>query len=187
MEREERFVKWRHQEVADIVWGLGAMAAEHVFYGENGTGVGGDVQGVTWRAAVMVGFAGMGPMPVDLSHLDFESDEEREKAEKKYTERYEAIGNRIINRSSGMRESGDAIATILMDPAKRRDAARIIGQAYITAFCAIRHNREQVARIADELVQRKELYGDEVVELLDRAGLEAPVIDITDETIWPKL
>src|SRR3954452_1805809 len=115
MEREERFVKWRHQEFADIVWGLGAMAAEHVFYGENGTGVGGDVQGVTYRAAVMVGYAGMGPVPVDLSDHAFESDEARERAEQECMERFERIGERILNRSSGMRESGDAIARILMD------------------------------------------------------------------------
>jgi ATP-dependent Zn protease len=187
MEREERFVKWRHQEVADIVWGLGAMAAEHVFYGENGTGVGGDVQGVSHTAAVMVGFAGMGPVPVDLSHLEFESDAARREAEEKYMERFERIGDQILNRSRGMRESGDAIATILMDGFKRRAAARIVGQAYITAVCLIAHNRDQVAHIADVLVERKELYGDEVVDLLNAAGLEAPVIDITDETIWPKL
>src|SRR4051794_1356489 len=187
MELEERFIKWRHQEVADIVWGLGAMAAEHVFYGENGTGVGGDVQSVSRTAAVMVGFAGMGPQPVDLSHVEFESDEARREAEEMYEKRFERIGDQILNRSQGMRESGDAIATILMDGFKRRAAARIIGQAYITAVCMIRHNREQVARIADTLVERKELYGDEVVDLLNAAALEAPPIDITDETIWPKL
>ncbi|HEU4975848.1 MAG TPA: AAA family ATPase [Baekduia sp.] len=187
MELEERFIKWRHQEVADIVWGLGAMAAEHVFYGENGTGVGGDVQGVSGKAAVMVGFSGMGPVPVDLSHREWESDAAREAAEQEYMERFERIGQKIINRSRGMTQSGDPIATILRDPFKQRAAAQILGQAYITAVACIRHNREQVAHIADVLVDRKELYGDEVVELLDRASLEAPVIDITDETIWPKL
>ena len=37
------------------------MAAEHVFYGENATGVGGDLQSATGRAAWMVGVSGMGP------------------------------------------------------------------------------------------------------------------------------
>ena len=41
--------------------------------------------------------------------------------------------------------------------------------------------------IAETLVDRKELHGDEVVELLDAASLEAPHIDVTDEAIWPKL
>ena len=86
-----------------------------------------------------------------------------------------------------MRESGDAIASILADPYKRRAAAQILGQAYITAVAVIRHNRDKVAYIADVLVERKEIFGDEVLELLDQAELEAPTIDITDETIWPKL
>jgi hypothetical protein len=36
-------------------------------------------------------------------------------------------------------------------------------------------------------VQRKELYGDEVVELLDGVGPVPPVIDVLDEEIWPKV
>ncbi|MCW2995701.1 MAG: family ATPase [Conexibacter sp.] len=187
MDVEERFVRWRHQEAADVVWGLGAMAAEHVFYGENGTGVGGDVQSVSSRAAAMVGFSGMAPNPVDLSHLEFESDEAREEAEQEYMDRFVRIGQKIMNRSRGMTQSGDAIATILMDKYKSRAAAAILGQAYVTAYCVIRHNREQVAYIADQLVERKELFGDEVVELLQSVELEAPTIDITDDTIWPKL
>ena len=61
IEKEERFSSWRHEEVGKLVWTLGAMAAEHVFYGENSTGVGGDVQSATSRAARMVGMWGMGP------------------------------------------------------------------------------------------------------------------------------
>ncbi len=44
LEKEERFSRWRSEEMARLVWALGAMAAEHVFYGENSNGVGGDVQ-----------------------------------------------------------------------------------------------------------------------------------------------
>jgi hypothetical protein len=57
----------------------------------------------------------------------------------------------------------------------------------MTALCCVRHNREAVARIADVLVQKRELYGDEVVELLEESNLEAPIIDVLDESIWPKL
>ena len=51
----------------------------------------------------------------------------------------------------------------------------------------MRHNREAVAAVADALVRRRELYGDEVIELLDRADPEAPAIDVTDRSIWPKV
>jgi cell division protease FtsH len=180
-------ITWRHDEVADIVWGIGAMAAEHVFYGENSTGVGGDLGMITATAAAMVGYAGMGPVPIDLSHVSFADDEARREAERMYMGRYERIGEQVLNRSRGMRESGDPVAAILMDPFKRQVAAQIVGQAYITAVCLMRHNRDKVAYIADVLVERREIFGDEVIELLENCELEAPPIDITDETIWPKL
>ncbi len=187
IEKEERFSSWRHEEVGKLVWTLGAMAAEHVFYGENSTGVGGDVQSATARAAWMVGMCGMGPEPINLNGRRFESEEERRAAEELYMTRFERIGSQIMNRAAGMRESGDPIASVLSDPGKRRAAAQILGQAYITAVCLIRHNRPQVLGIAETLVERRELHGDEVVELLDSAQLEAPAIDVNDETIWPQL
>ncbi|HEY7935427.1 MAG TPA: AAA family ATPase [Solirubrobacteraceae bacterium] len=187
IEKEERFSSWRHEEVGKLVWTLGAMAAEHVFYGENSTGVGGDVQSATARAAWMVGMCGMGPEPINLNGRRFESEQEREEAEETYMKRFEQIGSQIMNRAAGMRESGDPIAAVLGDPGKRRAAAQILGQAYITAMCLIRHNREQTLQVAETLVQRRELHGDEVVEVLDAAQLQAPVIDVNDESIWPKL
>jgi len=50
LEKEERFSRFRSEEFARLVWALGAMAAERVFYGENSNGVGGDVQSVTAQA-----------------------------------------------------------------------------------------------------------------------------------------
>jgi ATP-dependent Zn protease len=187
IEKEERFSSWRHEEVGKLVWTLGAMAAEHVFYGENSTGVGGDVQSATARASWMVGMCGMGPEPIDLNGRRFNSEEEREEAQEQFMKRFERIGSQIMNRAAGMRESGDPIAAVLSDPGKRRAAAQILGQAYITAVCLIRYNREQVLHIAETLIERRELHGDEVVNVLDAAGLKAPVIDLDDESIWPKL
>jgi cell division protease FtsH len=185
IEKEERFTSWRHEEVANLVWTLGAMAAEHVFYGENSTGVGGDVSQATSKAAWMVGMCGMGPEPIHLNGSL--TDEEREAAEERYMKRFERIGLQIMNRARGAQEQGDAVASILRDGAKQRAAAQILGQAYITALALIRHNREQTLRIADILVERKELHGDEVVDVLDAEDLEAPVIDITDEKLWPRI
>jgi cell division protease FtsH len=185
IEKEERFSSWRHEEVASLVWTLGAMAAEHVFYGENSVGVGGDVQSATWRAARMVGMAGMGPEPVDLRGRV--PHEEIDRTERELMDRFERIGLQIMNRARGMSLDGDPIAAVLGDPAKRRMAAQILGQAYLTAVCCIRHNREAVARVAEALVQSRELYGDEVVDLLNAAGPEAPAIDLLDEGIWPRV
>jgi ATP-dependent Zn protease len=188
IEKEERFSAWRHEDAGRLVWTLGAMAAEHVFYGENSRGVGGDVGSATSLAALMVGMWGMGPEPIDLSHIEFDDDEQRREREQELAERFERIGNRIMNRASGGSVlQGNPLGAVLSDRDKRRAAAMILGQSYLTALCLVRHNREQVAQIADTLVERKEMHGDEVVEMLDAAKLQAPPIDITDDTIWPKL
>jgi ATP-dependent Zn protease len=186
IEKEERFSSWRHEEVGRLVWTLGAMAAEHVFYGENGMGVGGDIQSATWRVSRMVGMSGMGPEPLDLRGRV--PKDRLEQVESELMERFERIGLQIMNRArAGSAMESDPIGSVLGDPAKRRAAAQILGQAYITATCCIRSNREAVARVADALVQHKELYGDEVVELLEAASPRPPTIDVLDETIWPKV
>jgi ATP-dependent Zn protease len=186
IEKEERFSSWRHEEVGNLVWTLGAMAAEHVFYGENSIGVGGDIQSATWRAARMVGMSGMGPEPLDLRGRV--PKDRLDGVEQELMERFERIGLQIMNRArAGSAMESDPIASVLGDPSKRRAAAQILGQAYITAVCCIRANREAVARVAEALVQRKELYGDEVVELLEAAAPKPPTIDVMDDRIWPKV
>jgi hypothetical protein len=135
----------------------------------------------------MVGIYAMGPEPIDLNGARFDTEDERHAAEERVMERFERLGAQILNRARGAQEQGDAIASILRDPIKQKAAARILGQAYITALCLIRHNREATLRIAETLVERKELHGDEVVEVLDAVGLEAPAIDVNDASIWPRV
>ena len=80
-----------------LVMTLGAMATEHVFYGENSVGVGGDVHSASTRALVMVGASAMGPQPIDLDgRFDNEEDEEAER--ERLERRFERIGNTIIHR-----------------------------------------------------------------------------------------
>src|SRR3954467_10469271 len=77
MRLEDRVASWRPEEGASLIWTLGAMAAELVFYGQNTTGVGGDIASVTARAAGMVGFAAMAPARVDLGDRIADPDERR--------------------------------------------------------------------------------------------------------------
>jgi cell division protease FtsH len=187
MLKEERVegIAFRHEEIADLVVTLGAMAAEHVFYGENSTGVGGDVRSVTTEVGLLVGAAAIGPEPVDLTGRVPE--DERAEREQELMERFERIGLQIMNRLSGGPLAGDMIGAALSDRFKQRAAARILGQAYITALACMRHNREAVARVADTLMERRELYGDEVTDVLNAAALEAPEIDLLDEDLWPRV
>jgi ATP-dependent Zn protease len=186
IEKEERFSSWRSEEFAKLIWTLGAMAAERVFYGENSTGVGGDLESATTRAAWMVGVCGMGPEPVDLTgKVPRVKLEEREK---EVMDRYDRIGQRLMNRvSNGSALQSDPIASVLGDSEKRRAAAQLLGQAYVAAQALIEANRDEVESIADTLVERRELHGDEVVALLERHRLRRPEFDLVDDESWPRL
>jgi cell division protease FtsH len=193
LEKEERFSRFRSDEVGILVWGLGAMAAERVFYGENSNGVGGDLFSVTASAAFMVGASGMGPEPIELNGHGpgyklngrprrLTSNEQRDEILK----RFEQIGLQIMNRTNGGGPMADnPIASVLSDPHKRKLVAQILGQAYIKAHHLIEFNKESVEKIAETIVERKEIYGDELVKLLDDAKLEIPNVDLTDEKAWP--
>jgi cell division protease FtsH len=156
---EERVFKFKGDLFDDLVWTLGAYAAEHVFYGENTQGVGGDLGFVSGLAGTMVGRWGMTPR--NLGH----------------DKRFETIGRRLLAAAG----PGD----IPLPPMKQKDEAIIVGQAYVTAWNAIRHNQIGVRKIAEALVRAEELYGDDVVKLLSSVGLEAPEIDYAVEESWP--
>ena len=184
LEKEERFSRFRSDEFARLVWGLGAMAAERVFYGENSNGVGGDVQSTIAQAAFMVGASAMGPEMVDVTPLDDESPED---ARDRVMKRFERIGMQIMNRTGGAGPfDQNPIAGVLGDPDKRRMAAQILGQAYVAAYNLVLHNREAVEQIADALVEQREIFGDDLLRLLDRQRLQLPGLDYSKEETWPK-
>jgi len=187
LEKDERFTSWRHEEMGHLTWTLGAMAAERVFYGENSTGVGGDVMSATARAGWMVGSCAMAPERLSLNG-HFKKREDEQAAREKIMKRFEEIGLQIMRRSgSGGALEHDPIAGVLMDRDKRAMAAQLLGMAYIRAHHLVEANKPAVEHIADVLVARRELHGDEVVQLLDDAKITIPEIDLTDEKVWPEL
>jgi SpoVK/Ycf46/Vps4 family AAA+-type ATPase len=182
---EDRLVSWRSEEVGELIWVLGAMAAEHVFYGQTTTGVGGDIGSVTAYASAMVGFSAMGPTAIDLSDRIADS-EEREKEEKRAMERFEKLGTQLMHRSgSGGMMDGNPFAATLGDGAKKKLVAGLLGQAFVVAHNTIRANREAVDYIANRLIAAGEMYGDEVTDMLDDARLVKPEIDVLDDSVWP--
>ena len=184
-QREERFSSWQREQLGDLIHGLGAMAAENVFYGENTSGVGGDLQSSTDTAAWMVGTSGMRPQRVELPGLEGEEEDE---AREKIMKRFEKIGLTLMNRTKGSADfHGDPIASVLADPYKRALAAQILGQAYVIAWNFVRVNRDAVERVATKLVEERELYGDQLLDLLDAQELVRPETDYTKEEAWPKM
>jgi hypothetical protein len=135
----------------------------------------------------MVGGAGMGPSRIDFNGR-FTDAADEERARRRVMRKFEELGVQLMNRaSSGSALQGDPIASVMGDPAKRAMVAQLIGQAFVTAYWLVDHNREAVERVADTLLERRELFGDEVVGLLDSVAMKIPDVDILDDARWPKL
>jgi len=186
IQQEERFARWRSDDMATLTMLLGAMAAEHVFYGENSNGVGGDVQSTTALASYMVGASAMAPEPITITKTF--DDETEEETRERIMKRFEKIGVQIMNRTGGgSMFDADPIRGVLGDRDKRAMAAQIIGQAYIRAYHLMAANRQSVDKIATELVERREMYGNEVVDLLKALPVTTPDIDLTADETWPRI
>ena len=102
--------------------------------------------------------------------------------------RFETIGLTLMKRTKGSADfHGDQIASILGDPYKRTLAAQILGQAYVIAFNFVLANKEGIERIAGKLIAEREIYGDELLDLLDAQNLTQPELDFTKDETWPKM
>ena len=155
---EEEWLHFRSQLAAEIRHSMGSLACEHVFYGENTSGVFGDLMGATSIACRMVGTIGMGP--------DNLSPEMSERAIK--------IGEELISVAeipAGMHEQGTWQGAVLNNRHGRRVVAQLLGSAYIDCWRLMNVNKEAIDQAAEALIAQGELVGDEITGLLGSVGL----------------
>ena len=160
--KEEEFNKFRTQAAGELRHGLGAIAAERVFYGENSTGVSQDLIQSTQLAALMIGVWGMGPdpLPPHLSRLAV------------------SIGDYLVSVAatlgdtelSGASPAGRALA----NGRSRQAIAQVLGAAFIDDWRVMYVNKEAIDLAAEALMAQGELVGDEIGGLLDSVGLREP-------------
>jgi hypothetical protein len=62
-----------------------------------------------------------------------------------------------------------------------------MGEALVTTYNMMIANKDKIQAIADAVVEKREIYGDDLVRLLDEQNLVKPDIDWTDEASWPKI
>ena len=137
---------------------------------------------------MMVGASGMGPQWLDLPEGMRMADESEAQARERVMKRFEKIGLTLMNRTRGSADfHADPVASVLRDPFKRAHAAQVMGQAFVTAHTFVEHNREAVEKVADAVIEKQELYGDELMRLLDSVHLQKPEIDLTKDETWPTL
>ncbi len=158
---EEEWLEFRSQLAADIRASLGSLACEHVFYGENTTGVTMDLIQATGTASRMVGIVGMGPDKLDL-----------EMSRKAINIGEQLIS--VVQVTQGVHEQGTPSGAVLNNPMARRTVAQLLGAAYIDDWRLMYVNKEAIDLAAEALIAQGELVGDEISGLLDSVGMREP-------------
>jgi ATP-dependent Zn protease len=158
IDKEEQFVHFRSQLAGRLRSGLGAIAAERVFYGENSSGVTMDLIQCTNLAAHMVGVYGMGGDPLD-----------------EVTSRKAVVfGEALISHFEAVQALGGGDSSpnsaVLRGP-QRRTVGQVLGAAYIDSWRLMNVNQEAIDLAAEALMAQGELVGDEVEGLLGSVGL----------------
>jgi ATP-dependent Zn protease len=131
---------------------MGGMCAEELWFGEHGTGPGGDLQAATSAAAQMVGSLGMGGSLVS----------------------YEAVA------APG---GANLVAKVIASDAGRAAVEEILDEAKATARRLLDANRHLVEALRDALLEREELVGDEILDVLREAEDAHLAIDLREGAV----
>ena len=136
---EERWTMTRSEMMTFIHISMGGMTAEELYFGESGTGPSGDLAHATSIACRMVGSYGMAG-----SLLSFEAIE------------------------SGPLSPG-IVGKVLSDETSRKTVERILDGSKEEVRLLLDANRHLVAALRDALLDRNELVGDEILDVLHGA------------------
>ena len=159
---EEEWLEFRSQLAAHLRHALGSLACEHVFYGENTSGVFMDLVQATSTACRMVGTIGMGPDRLDPQ----------------MSAKAVSIGEQLISVAEvtqGVHAQGTWVGAVLNNRRSRRVVAQLLGSAYIDDWRLMQVNKDAIDQAAEALIAQGELMGDEISGLLDSVGMRATV------------
>jgi len=139
-ETEERFTKTRTELEALLKISLGGMAAEEIFEGESGTGPAGDLAHATQIAAEMIGSLGLG-----ASLISF----------------------RAVN--EGLFDAG-LVGRVLGNSDAKRSVDALLKKEKRTVKALLNKNQHLVMALRDALLDRDELIGEQITDVLEHAG-----------------
>jgi cell division protease FtsH len=136
---EERWTRTRTELQAFLRIACAGMAAEELWFGESTTGPGADLVSATGIAAQMVGALGMAESLVSYMAME------------------EGLNERNV------------VAKVLSDPDGRARTDRLLKEAKLVVKEQLDLHRPLVEALRDALLEREELIGDEILEVLAQA------------------
>jgi len=153
-DREDVYTRSRSEMLAMIQIAMGGQSAEEIFFGDVSTGPAGDLAAATGMAAQMVGAAGMKDSLVSLT----------------------AVQN------SGFSDT-NLVGRVLADRDGRSAVEDVLQEQKVKARGLLESNRHLVEALRDALLERHELIGHEITDVLEAAAAAADgpkVIDLRD-------
>jgi ATP-dependent Zn protease len=154
---EERQNELREDMRRDIVVSLGGLAAEEIWFGDITGGPSSDLRNATLIAAAMGGFYGMGETLIS----------------------YAALG-------AGTMGEGP-IPAILGNPQAREWIGKLLTDCKADAVELLRRNEPAVRALAERLLEKDEVHGEEIEELMQAKGVARatpsfrPVLELLGE------
>jgi ATP-dependent Zn protease len=145
-ELEERYTKRRSEALALVQISLGGMVSEELFFGESGTGPGGDLVAATRLAVELVGSLGLGGSLVSFRAAD--------------------------NGAFG----GDLVAQVLRDDRARTAVESLLHEQKAVVVRLLSEHRHIIEALRDALLERDELVDREILEVIEGAERQAGLL-----------
>ena len=144
-DKEEVYTRSRAEMTALIQIAMGGQVAEELFFGDVSTGPGGDLLYATNVAAEMTGSCGMGETLIS----------------------YAAIQNSAFSDTN-------IVGRVLADEEGRIRVEELLQRQKVTVRGLLDSNMHLVAALRDALVERHELIGSEITDVLEAAAAAGP-------------
>jgi cell division protease FtsH len=145
-EIEEMFLRTQKQLLARIQVSLAGLVAEDIWFGQTTSGPSSDLVNATRNAAAYIGIYGMGRSLVSAA----------------------AMGG-------GPFGDGDPISSVLSDGERRKEIDALLDECRNRTRALLLNKRSVVEGVRDALLEREELIGDEIEELMVRLGEGGPI------------
>jgi len=155
-DREDVFTRSRTEMQALVQISLAGQCAEEIFFGDVSTGPGGDLLYATNAAAEMVGAHGMEGSLVSYAAIQTSSFSD----------------TNIVGRVLADDRGRDAVEGLLQ--AQKRQVKALLEA-----------NRHLVEALRDALLEREELVGPEITEVLEQAAARPRVLDLRESAVAP--
>jgi ATP-dependent Zn protease len=139
-DEEERFTRSRSEIQSHIAIALGGLVSEELLIGESGTGPASDLSAATALAAQMVGSFGMAGSLIS----------------------YDAIAEGPIGRTN-------LVAKVLSDKDGKQRVEDILDAQKAKVTALLDENRDVVLALRDALIERDELVGGEILQVIEQA------------------